>query len=99
MKKRPKALIAEATVDCYNESEQFGGIFTMMEENLTLPFKTKILGVEVIVEKLDSTAAEEIVAVCRHERIRQRIPILDLPLPRPRPAGAEWIDAYRLWRK
>ena len=55
-----------------------------------------ILGVEVIVEKLDSTAAEEIVAVCRHERIRQRITILDLPLPRPRPAGAEWIDAYRL---
>lgn len=27
----------------------------------------------------------------------QAIPILDLPLPVPRPDGAEWIDAYRHW--
>ena len=29
-------LIAEATVDCYNESEEITGIFTMLEENLTM---------------------------------------------------------------
>jgi len=28
---------------------------------------------------------------------RQWIPVLDLPLPRPAPAGSEWIDAYSRW--
>ena len=90
-------LIAEATVDCYNESEEITGIFTMMEENLAVPFRTTILGVEVTVERIDLNQAEEIVAVCRRGRNRQRVPLLDLPLPEPRPIGGEWIDAYRRW--
>ena len=90
-------LIAEATVDCYNESEEITGIFTMLEENLVVPFKTAILGVDVMVERVDLN--EAIVAVCRRGRDRQRLPILDLPLPQPRPKGAEWIDAYRRWAR
>jgi len=35
----------------------------------------------MIVERLDLTADEQIVAVCRHGRAQLRIPILDLPLP------------------
>ena len=92
-------LIAEATVDCYNESEEITGIFTMMEENLAVPFKTTILGMEIMVEKIDLNQADEIVAVCRRGRDRQRVPLLDLPLPEPRPKGAEWIDAYRRWAR
>jgi hypothetical protein len=90
-------LIAEATVDCYNESEQITGIFTMLEESLAVPFTTTLLGVEVTVERIDMNDADDIVAVCRRGRKRQRIPILDLPLPNPRPEGAEWIEAFRRW--
>jgi hypothetical protein len=86
-------------VDCYNGSEEISGIFTMMEENLAVPFKTTILGVEVTVEKFDLNQADEIVAVCRRGLARQRVPILDLPFPGPRPGGAEWIDAYRRWAR
>jgi hypothetical protein len=43
------------------------------------------------------TDDEQIVAICRRGRTRQSIPILELPLPDPRPAGAEWIEAYRSW--
>ena len=92
-------LIAEATVDGYNESEQITGIFTMLEENLAVPFTTTLLGMEVTVERIDMNDADEIVAVCRRGRKRQRVPILDLPLPEPRPRGAEWIDAFRRWAK
>ncbi len=92
-------LIEEATVDCYNESEEITGIFTMMEESLALPFKTVVLGVEVTVDRIDMNEADEIVALCRRGRHRQRIPILDLPLPKPKPKGAEWIDAYRRWSR
>jgi hypothetical protein len=35
--------------------------------------------------------------VCSRGRNRQTLPILDLPLPRPPPAGCEWIEAYRYW--
>ena len=92
-------LIEEAIVDCYNDSEQAMGLYTMIEEHLVLPFKTQVLGVEVVVERIDINNAEEIVAVCRHGDERQRIPVVDLPLPDLRPNGAEWIDAYRRWAR
>jgi len=56
----------EATVDCYNESEQVAGLFTMIDANLQVGQ-------------------------------RQRVPIIDLPMPDPPPKGAEWIEAYRRW--
>jgi hypothetical protein len=46
-KARPMALIAEATVDAYNESEQRMGFYTMFEEHLDMPFESTILGVGV----------------------------------------------------
>jgi len=92
-------LIEEATVDCYNESEEVTGIFTMLEENLAVPIATTILGVEVMVERVDLNEADEIVAVCRRGREKQRVPVIDLPLPEPKPKGAEWIDAYRRWAR
>jgi hypothetical protein len=92
-------LIEEATVDCYNESEQISGLFNMLEERLAVPFTTNLLGMEIVVERIDITDEEEIVAICQRGRDRQRISILDLPLPRPKPAGAEWIEAYRRWAR
>ena len=96
---RLEEMIEEATVDCYNECEQATGLFTMLEENLALPFTTVILGVEVTVQKVDITERDEIVAICRRGRERQKVSILDLPLSSPRPEGSEWIDAYRRWVK
>ncbi|MBI2403395.1 MAG: hypothetical protein HYV20_11825 [Gemmatimonadetes bacterium] len=90
-------MIAEATVDAYGESEQRTGFYTKIEESLALPFETELLGARATVERIDLTVGDEIVAVCRRGAKRQRIPILDLPLPQPRPAGAEWIEAYRRW--
>jgi hypothetical protein len=97
-KARLKAMIEEATVDCHDESEQATGWFTMLDEHLAVPFETKILGVLAIVERVDLNRGEQIIAVCSRGRDRQSLPILDLPLPRPLPAGAEWIAAYRHWR-
>jgi len=71
----------------------------MIEGNLALPFETEVLGVRVTVEGVDLTDADEIVAVCRRGSKRQKIPVVDLPLPKPPPAGAEWIEAYRRWAR
>jgi hypothetical protein len=84
-------MISEAIVDCY-ESEQAMGPFTMVEENLRLPFSTSVLGIRVNVQKVELNDAREIVAVCSRGPEKQRIPLVDLSLPSPRPEGAEWIE-------
>ena len=93
------ALVEEAIVDAYGDSEQRVGFLTMLEEKLACPFTTEILGSPVRVERVDLNDAEEIVAICRRGRQRQLIPILNLPLPSPPPAGWEWIEAYRHWAR
>jgi hypothetical protein len=96
---RLDALIAEATVDCYGDDEAVTGFLTMMQDNLVLPFETQILGVEVSVDALKLNRAGEIVAICSRGKHQQPIAVVDLPLPTKAPEGAEWIDAYRRWRR
>ena len=97
----PKARLAEmiekATVDAYDESEQATGWFTMLEDNLELPFETWVLGVSVRVTRIDQRDDDRLVAICVRDRDEQAIGLVDLPLPTPMPPGAEWIEAYRLW--
>ncbi|WP_433494880.1 hypothetical protein ACQP26_03115 [Micromonospora sp. CA-248089] len=98
-----EAMIEEATVDTDGHEDQRAGLFAMIEEHLAIPFTTTVLGVEVTVRKVEVTlrkvelAADGIVAVCARGRHRQRVGLLDLPLPTPMPDGAAWIGAYRHW--
>ncbi len=92
------AMIEEATVDAYDESEQAMGWYNIFEEYLALPFETSILGAAVKVTKLELRGDSTIVATCTRGRERQAIDIVDLPLPTPKHPGFEWIDAYRHWR-
>jgi hypothetical protein len=96
---RLNEMIEEAIVDAYGESEQTVGFYTMLEDNLAMPFKTEMLGVEVTVERIDMTDDEQIVAVCSRGKSRQRVSILDLALPSPPPDGADWIMAFRRWAR
>ncbi|MFF0575929.1 calcium-binding protein [Streptosporangium saharense] len=90
-------LIDEAIVDAYGEDEQLSGFHVMIEDNLALPFETDVLGVQVTVTGIALLVGAGIVAVCKRGKHRQAIGILDLPLPDPPPAGAEWIEAFRRW--
>ena len=76
-----EAMIEEATVDAYNDDEQLTGLYTMIKDNLSVPFTTTVLGVEVTVKKVD-LAADTIVAICTRGRDRQRIDLLVRPARR-----------------
>jgi hypothetical protein len=91
------AMIEEATVDCCDESEQLTGWFTIIEENLEAPFETRVLGVQVTVERIDQDRDDRIVAICRCGGETQAVPIPNVPLPSPLPRGSEWIEAFRRW--
>jgi hypothetical protein len=94
---RLDAMAEEATLDAYDTAEQITGWYTMIADNLTVPFQTQVVGVTVTVERIDLTTRDEIVALCTRDQTRQPIGILDLPLGTPPPEGAEWIEAYRHW--
>ncbi|MEO5742721.1 MAG: hypothetical protein ABIS29_19205 [Vicinamibacterales bacterium] len=94
--RRLDALIDEATVDAYGESEQATAFLTALEEYLALPFGATVLGEAVVVEKID-LSADELIAICRRRGKRQKVRLLDLELPVPRPKGAEWVAAYHRW--
>ncbi len=83
---RLRALVEEAIVDAYNESEERTAFYTMLDEHLDVPFETKLLSATATVERIDMTNDDQIVAICRRGRSRQAIPILDLLLPSPPPA-------------
>lgn len=42
-----QSMVEEAIVDAYGESEQVTGFYTMLEDNLALPFDSVVLGVKV----------------------------------------------------
>ncbi len=92
-------MVEAATVDAYGEAEQATGWHCMFDEHLRTPFETAVLGVAVRVEKIDLLDDDSIVAVCRRGPHRQTVPILDLPMPKPPPEGAEWVEAYRKWKR
>lgn len=89
-------LVGQAIVDAYGDDEQMVGFYSVITDNLALPFTTTVLGVEASVERVDLTSSG-IVAICVRGPDRQAIPILDLMLPVPPPPGSEWIAAYRRW--
>lgn len=96
-KERLAEMIEEATVDAYGEEEQATGWFTMFEEHVELPFETNVLGIPVTVASIDLRDGGQVVAICTRGRDRQAISLVDLPLPSPKPSGADWIEAYRHW--
>lgn len=98
-KRRLTELIEEAIIDAYDESEQRLGFLCMLQEHLAIPYTTELLGMPIRVERVDFDDAREIVAFCRRGQQRQKISILDLPLPSPPPEGWEWIAAYRHWAR
>jgi hypothetical protein len=71
---------------------------TRIEDELDLPFTTRVLGMEVTVVAIEQDdSGLGVVAVCERQGERQRLSLSDLPLPSPPPEGAQWIAAYRLW--
>jgi hypothetical protein len=88
-------MIDEALVDCYTDSEMVTAMMTAIQDHLDLPFTTKVLGLTVKVVTVDLNEAEDVVALCTSNGKRQRIPLVDLPIPDPPPAGAQWVAAFR----
>ena len=96
-KSKLEDLIHRAVLDAEDEEEQQMGFYEALEEHLRFPFKTAISGVPLVVKGLGVGEDDEILAICIRDGEKVGVPLLDLPIPKPPPKGAEWIEAYRLW--
>ncbi len=93
-------LIQEATIDCYDVSEEFSGIMTMLEDNVTCPFQAKIIGETVEVMSLEwPDYGNSVKAVCKNKNKKYTVDIGSFEWIEPLPEGFEWIEAYFQWYK
>jgi hypothetical protein len=70
-------MVEEATVDAYGEDEELAGFHAVLTDRLALPFNTRVLGVDVVVEDLVLRPGTGVVALCRlgaHRQAKDRAP-------------------------
>jgi hypothetical protein len=99
-KARWEAMIDEATVDCYDEYEEFSGMLATLEDRLEFPFQAKVLGETVEVFGLDQEQSSErrgTVAKIRKRGRQYTIALADLEAVEKGTETAEWLAAYRYW--
>jgi hypothetical protein len=90
------ALIDEALTDAYDESEQICGFACVIEDNVSFPFSTTLLGMPVTVTGVGNTH-DMVFAIVRRANHTQKIPLQELPLPNPLPEGGKYLVAFRRW--
>jgi hypothetical protein len=98
-RKRLEELIEDACVDAYNESEQATGFYTWIEENVTFPFPAEVIGESVTVMGVGfDREGEQLEAICRRKGRDYRVSLEHVEWVGEGPAGAERIEAYKLWK-
>ncbi|MCL6091033.1 MAG: hypothetical protein M1393_08365 [Candidatus Thermoplasmatota archaeon] len=93
-------MIEDAIVDAYTFEEQETAFLTVLQDSFHFPFHAIVVGEPVEVRNFDLDEGEVgIVAVCRRLGKNYRVNVTALEWDDHKPSGAEWIDAYRQWRK
>jgi hypothetical protein len=98
--KKLEALLEQATVDCYDEEEEFSGVLCALEDNLTFPLQAEAMGEPIEVLGLDerrSSLRRGIVARVRKDGREYSMGLAGLTFMAPDPTSAEWLAMYHYW--
>src|SRR5580704_11472511 len=96
-KARLDDLIDDALTDAHSESEQVTGFYTMLENDLHLPFETQILGVTATVESIDITEDDHSLQSAGRARRGNGFCSRNCRCRRHLPRGPSGLR-YRYWR-
>jgi hypothetical protein len=97
---RLQQLLEEATVDCYDEEEEFAGVLISVDENVAWPLPADLAGTSVEVLGLDESASSPrrgIVARIRRDGKEYRAALADLTFGDVDETSAEWLAMFRWW--
>ena len=96
--KTPKAeldeVLADATVDCYNEDEEFSGVLTTLEDNLPFPFEAKVQVVGI--DERRSEPGRGIIAKVRKGKKEYGAALSELETPENF-EGRKWLEMFEYW--
>jgi hypothetical protein len=98
--RRLQALLDEATVDCYDEEEEFMGVIITLNERLTSPLTAQWADQTVEVLGLDeslSSLRRGIVANVRQGDREYTIGLADLTFSDLDETSAEWLAMFHWW--
>jgi hypothetical protein len=97
---RLRELVAEATIDCYDEEEQFWGMLAALGDELDFPIAATLIGEQVELIDIDGDASSfhrGIVARVRHKGQTYSVSLADLQITDADSHSAEWLAAYQFW--
>ncbi len=92
-------LLEEATVDCYDDEEQFSGVVFTLDSNLPFPFKAQVLGEPVEVIGLDERRSElrrGVIALVRKGGKEYRVALSEVQVPENF-QGLKWLEMYEFY--
>ena len=97
---RLQALIDEATIDCYDEEEQFWGMLAVLDSELNFPLAGTLIGEQLALIGTDGNASSShrgIVARVLYKDQVYSVSLADLQITGADSRSAEWVAAYRYW--
>ena len=91
------SLIADITVDCYNDDEALTAFETAFDNDATFPAPGTVIGEQVqVISVAMANDRRELLATCEHHGKRYRIALLDIDLHGD-PITNTLAAAYRRW--
>jgi hypothetical protein len=91
------SLIADITVDCYNDDEQLTAFEAAFDNDATFPCPGRTIGEEVSVISIGmANGRRELMAMCEHKGCRYQMALLDIELNGD-PTTETLVAAYRRW--
>ncbi len=91
------SLIAEITIDCYDENEALSAFENAFDEESSFPIPAVVVGEDVEVLSIGtSNGRRELIATCQRAGHHHHIALLDINIPPDQPASG-LAAAYRRW--
>lgn len=91
------SLVAEITVDCYDQDEQLTAFENAFDEDANFPCPGTVIGEDVeVLSVTTSNGRRELIATCQRGGRRYQFALLDIDLHAD-PATSRLLAAYRRW--
>ncbi|MCP4541502.1 MAG: hypothetical protein GY832_30595 [Chloroflexi bacterium] len=95
-----KALLEEAIAHCYDEEDEFWGVFSALVGRISFPLQATMQGESITLVGMDghTSAPEAGIMVHIQEGDQEKsVALIDIEAIDPDAAGAEWLEVHRFW--
>ncbi len=91
------SLVAEITIDCYDEDEALSAFENAFDEKASFPVPAVVVGEDIEVLSVGiSNGRRELIATCQRAGQRHHIALLDINIHADQPTS-RLLAAYRRW--